>query len=67
VTFYEEDCEKSVYKAGEGFFESHDEPQLVRNNGNVDAVFYVAFIIPTSTPPEGLRIDDPRPQGCNVR
>jgi quercetin dioxygenase-like cupin family protein len=66
VTFYDADCEKTVYKAGEGFFESHDEPMLVRNRGDRKAVFYVAFIIPTSTPPEGLRIDDPKPKGCNV-
>lgn len=67
VTFYDEDCHRTVYKAGEGFFESHDEPMLVRNRGNRKAVFYVAFIIPTSTPPEGLRIDDPQPKECNVR
>jgi hypothetical protein len=67
VTFYEEDCEKTVYEAGEGFFERHDEPMLVRNRGDRKAVFYVAFIIPTSTPPEGLRIDDPQPENCNVR
>jgi quercetin dioxygenase-like cupin family protein len=67
VTFYEEDCQKSVYKAGEGFLESHNKPQLVRNNGNSKAVFYVAFIIPTSTTEEGLRIDDPQPKGCNVK
>jgi hypothetical protein len=30
-------------------------------------VFYVAFIIPTSTTEEGLRIDDPQPKECNVR
>jgi hypothetical protein len=67
VTFYDEDCEKTVYKAGEGFLESHDEPMLVRNRGNSKAVFYVAFIIPTSTTEEGLRIDDPQPKECNVR
>jgi quercetin dioxygenase-like cupin family protein len=67
VTFYDEECEKTVYEAGEGFLESHDEPMLVRNNGNVDAEFYVTFIIPTQTPAEGLRIDDPKPKGCNVR
>jgi quercetin dioxygenase-like cupin family protein len=65
VTFYDEDCEKTVYKAGEGFLESH-EPMLVRNRGDRKAVFYVAFIIPTSTPPEGLRIDAPKPKECNV-
>jgi quercetin dioxygenase-like cupin family protein len=67
VTFYDEHCEKTVYKAGEGFLESHDEPMLVRNRGNSKAVFYVAFIIPTSTTEEGLRIDDPKPKECDVR
>ena len=67
VTFYDEDCKKTVYRAGEGFLESHDEPMLVRNRGNSKAVFYVAFIIPTSTTEEGLRIDDPKPRNCNVR
>jgi quercetin dioxygenase-like cupin family protein len=67
VTFYDEACEKTVYRAGEGFLESHDEPMLVRNKGNVKAVFYVAFIIPTNTTSEGLRIDDPQPRNCNVR
>jgi quercetin dioxygenase-like cupin family protein len=66
VTFYDADCEKTVYTAGEGFFESHDDPMLVRNHGDRKAVFYVAFIIPTSTPPEGLRIDDPQPKDCDV-
>jgi quercetin dioxygenase-like cupin family protein len=67
VTFYDEDCEKTVYRAGEGFLESHDDSMLVRNRGNTKAVFYVAFMIPTSTTEEGLRIDDPRPKECNVR
>ena len=67
VTLYDEDCEKTVYRAGEGFLESHDDSMLVRNRGNTKAVFYVAFMIPTSTTEEGLRIDDPRPKECNVR
>jgi quercetin dioxygenase-like cupin family protein len=66
VTFYDARCHKTVYEAGEGFLESHDKPMLVRNEGDVKAVFYVTFIIPTRTPPEGLRIDDPRPRNCNV-
>jgi quercetin dioxygenase-like cupin family protein len=68
VTFYHQDCHKSVYKAGEGFLDSHDEPILVRNEGNVEAVFYVTFIIPTNTPfPEGLTIVDPQPKNCDVK
>ena len=67
VAEYDAKCEKTVYKAGEGFVESNDEVQLVRNNGNVKAVLYATFIVPTNTPPEGLRIDDPRPRNCNVR
>ena len=67
VTVYGADCDRTVYTAGKGFLDSHDKPMLVRNRGNVDAVFYVTFIIPTNTPPEGLRIDDPQPENCNVR
>ena len=67
VAEYDAKCEKSVYKAGEGFVEGNDEVPLVRNRRNVAAVLYVTFIVPTSTTPEGLRIDDPRPKGCNVR
>jgi quercetin dioxygenase-like cupin family protein len=65
VTFYDEKCKKSAYKAGEGFLESH-HPMLVRNHGKVKAVFYATFIIPTKTTEEGLRIDVPKPKGCNV-
>ena len=67
VTEYDVKCEKSVYKAGEGFVESNDEVHLVRNHGNAKAVLYVTFLIPTSTSPEGLGIDEPRPKGCNAK
>jgi quercetin dioxygenase-like cupin family protein len=66
VTFYDEKCKKTIYKAGKGFLESHDRPMLVRNHGKVNAVFYVTFIIPTKTTEEGTRIDDPKPKNCNV-
>ncbi len=46
---------------------AHDDPMLVCNRGNSKAVFCVAFIIPTSTTEDGLRIDDPQPKECNVR
>jgi quercetin dioxygenase-like cupin family protein len=67
VTEYDAKCEKSIYKAGEGFVESNDEVHLVRNHGNVKAVLYVTFIAPTKTPADGLLIDDPKPKGCNVK
>ena len=67
VTEYDNKCEKSVYKAGEGFVESNNEVQLVRNKGNVNAVLYATFLVPTNTTDEGLRIDDPKPRNCNVR
>jgi quercetin dioxygenase-like cupin family protein len=64
VTFYNEECHKTVYEAGEGFLESGEEPMLVVNHGNVEAVFYVTFIIPEES---DLRIDDPKPEGCKVK
>jgi quercetin dioxygenase-like cupin family protein len=67
VTEHDKKCHKTVYKAGEGFVESHDRVHLVRNEGNVDAVLYATFIIPTKTPPEGLVIDEPQPKSCDVR
>ena len=67
VTEYDNKCEKSVHKAGEGFVESHDAVHVVRNNGNKNAVLYATFLVPTSTTDEGLRIDEPKPRNCNVR
>jgi hypothetical protein len=67
VTEYDHQCNKTVYKAGKGFVESHDHPMLVRNNGKGDAVLFVTFLVPSGTTDEGLRIDDPRPKGCNVK
>src|SRR5687767_8673843 len=67
VTEYDVKCEKTVLTAGEGFVESNDEVHLVRNHRNIKAVLYVTFIVPTSTSPEGLLIDDPEPKGCNAR
>ena len=65
VTFYDEECRKTVHKAGEGFVEGH-HPVLVRNHGKVDAVLYTTYIVPTKTTEEGLRIDAPKPKNCNV-
>ena len=67
VTEYDNKCEKSVHKAGEGFVESNDAVHVVRNKGNVKAVLYATFLVPTNTTDEGLRVDEPKPSNCNVR
>ena len=67
ATEYHEDCHKTVLKAGDGFFEGTDKPHVVRNEGNVDAVLYPTFLIPTETSPEKLTIADPQPKNCDVK
>jgi quercetin dioxygenase-like cupin family protein len=67
VTEYDAKCHKSVYKAGEGFFETNGEVHVVRNKGKANAVLYVTFIAPTKTPADGLVLLDPKPKGCNVK
>jgi quercetin dioxygenase-like cupin family protein len=69
VAVYDEKCEKSVYKAGEGFIEDRNESHVVRNHGNVDAVLYTTLIAPTKLlklPFEQVRMDDPKPKNCKV-
>ena len=65
VAEYDAQCHKSVYKAGKGFVESESEVHLVRNEGNVKAVLYATFLVPSATPPEGLTISDPQQKGCH--
>jgi quercetin dioxygenase-like cupin family protein len=67
VTRYDPECRKHVYHAGEGFVEDANEPGLVRNNKDHEAVVYAAFVVPSSTPAEGLRIDDPQPEDCSKK
>jgi quercetin dioxygenase-like cupin family protein len=67
VTEYDKNCNKSVFKAGEGFVETNGEVHVVRNRGKANAVLYVTFIAPTKTPAEGLVILDPKPKGCKVK
>jgi quercetin dioxygenase-like cupin family protein len=69
VAGYDNKCEKTVYKAGEGFADlaSNGAGHVVRNKGNEKAVLYATFLVPTNTTDEGLRIDEPKPRNCNVR
>jgi quercetin dioxygenase-like cupin family protein len=69
ITFYDENCNFEVHRAGEAFVESSDEPGLAKNAGTVDAVVHATYIVPTSdspAQPTPLRIDDPQPKDCNV-
>ena len=59
------DCEREVFEPGETFVEEGGV-HLGRNRGNVNAVVYVTFIIPSKTPADGLTIPVDAPEGCNV-
>jgi len=67
VTEYHEDCDKTVLNAGDGFIEGTDKSHVVQNEGNADAVLYVAFIVPSDTSTEELRVDDPQPENCDLQ
>src|SRR5215212_4829063 len=67
VTEYDTQCHKTVYKAGKGFVESNGEVHLVRNEGDVKAVLYPTFLLPTKTPPEEPTVADPQPKNCDVK
>ncbi len=62
---FDEDCDKRVIRAGEGFFEEGDT-HLVRNVGRKDAVIRATFIVPTGTPTDKLIIPDDPPEGCDI-
>ena len=69
VDVYDVNCETIEVTAGEGFVEDNNEPRLVRNDGDDDAMLYTTLIAPTSSltaPFEEVRSDDPQPSDCNV-
>ena len=69
VDVYDVSCEKIVVTEGEGFVEDRNDPRLVRNDGDDDAMLYTTLIAPTSSltaPFEEVRSDDPQPSDCNV-
>src|SRR5215217_3771581 len=67
VTEYDAECQATTIQAGHGFVESKSEVHLVRNEGDVRAVLFATFLVPSATPPDGLTISDPRPPGCHKR
>ncbi len=67
LTEYSANCHTVKHKAGDGFVEAGNSPSLVRNNGQDTAVVEVTFIVPSSTPADGLRIDDAQPEHCSAQ
>jgi len=63
LTFYHaEDCTHGInYGPGMSFSNLPDEIHLARNEGSVDLVVYASYFVPVTTPPVGLRIDQPSP------
>jgi quercetin dioxygenase-like cupin family protein len=62
---FDENCDKRVLRAGEGFFEQGDT-HLIRNVGNKDAVIRATFIVPTGTPTDELVLADDPPEDCDI-
>ncbi len=67
ATHYDSRCNKHVYRAGDAFVEASNQAHVVRNNGSVNAVFQVTFLVPTRTPATGLLVDEPQPEGCSKK
>jgi len=55
------DCTPEVVEAGSGFVDQGGDVHLVRNEGSVDTVVYVASLVPRGA---ARRIDEPSPGNC---
>ena len=55
------DCTPEVVEAGSGFVDEGGDVHLVRNEGSVDTVVYVASLVPRGA---ARRIDEPSPGNC---
>jgi quercetin dioxygenase-like cupin family protein len=60
---YDSHCRRETLTAGQSFWQSGTEVDLVRNETAHNAVLIVTYIVPTGAP---LRIDTPNPPGCAV-
>jgi quercetin dioxygenase-like cupin family protein len=67
LSFYHaEHCTERInYAPGQSFSNLPHEVHLARNEGTTTLVIYAVYFIPSTTPPTGLRIDQPSPgPGC---
>ena len=65
VVRYAADCSSQTFAAGQTFYETSAQPFTVKNEGSVNAVVLVTFVVPGGTPKTGLRIEAPQPTTCN--
>jgi quercetin dioxygenase-like cupin family protein len=61
----DDDCDKRVFKAGEGFYEEGDT-HLLRNVSNKNTVVRITFIVPSGTPTDEIIVPDDPPEGCDI-
>jgi len=55
-------CSTHTYSAGQSFYESGTVPIMARNNGTVDAVVIVTYVVPLGSP---TRLDANPPANCD--
>jgi quercetin dioxygenase-like cupin family protein len=60
-----DDCDKRVFKPGEGLYEE-GHTHLLRNVSNKTTVFRATFIVPTGTPTDEIIVPDDAPEGCDI-
>lgn len=67
VTLYHDEActEGTAYGPGTAFHQNPDEIHLARNESTEDLVLFATYLVPKTTPPIALRIDEPSPGvGC---
>jgi quercetin dioxygenase-like cupin family protein len=65
IVRYATDCTSQTFSAGQTFYETSAAPFTVKNEGSVNAVVLVTFVVPGGTPKTGLRIEADQPPTCS--
>ena len=65
VVRYAPDCSSQTFAAGQTFYETSAEPFTVKNEGTINAVVLVTFVVPGGTPKTALRIEATQPTTCD--
>jgi quercetin dioxygenase-like cupin family protein len=64
VVRYASDCTSETFSAGQTFYETAAQAFTVKNEGSVNAVVEVTFVVPGGTPKTGLRVEAAQPSTC---